>query len=80
VEGDALVVDTIGFNDRSWLDDAGHPHSDALHTIERFTRPDFGHLRVQITIDDPKAYTKPWTENIRFELAADTEIPRRRLR
>jgi len=73
-EGDALVVDTIGFNDRSWLDDAGHPHTDALHTIERFTRPDFGHLRVQITIDDPKAYTKPWTETIRFELAADTEM------
>ena len=73
-EGDALVVDTIGFNDRSWLDDAGHPHSDALHVIERFTRPDFGHLRVQITIDDPKAYTKPWTETIRFELAADTEM------
>ena len=73
-DGDALVVDTTGFNDRSWLDDAGHPHSDALHTTERFTRPDLGHLRIQITIDDPKAYTKPWTENIHFELAADTEM------
>lgn len=73
-DGDALVVDTVGFNDQSWLDDAGHPHSDALHTTERFTRADFGHLRAQITIDDPKAYTKPWTENIHFELAADTEM------
>jgi len=73
-EGDAFVVETTGFNDQSWLDDAGHPHSDALHTTERFTRPDFGHLRVQITIDDPKAYTKPWTETIRFDYAADTEM------
>ncbi|MGA2713596.1 MAG: hypothetical protein ABSG41_10870 [Bryobacteraceae bacterium] len=73
-DGDALVVDTVGFNDRSWLDDAGHPHTDALHTTERFTRPDFGHMNIQITIDDPKAYTKPWTENIRFQLAADTDM------
>ena len=73
-DGDALVVETRGFNDRSWLDDAGHPHTDALHTTERFTRPDFGHMNIQITIDDPKAYTKPWTENIRFQIAADTEM------
>jgi hypothetical protein len=73
-DGDALVVETRGFNDRSWLDDAGHPHTEALHTTERFTRPDFGHMNIQITIDDPKAYTKPWTENIRFQLAADTEM------
>jgi len=73
-EGDAFVVETRGFNDQSWLDDIGHPHSDALHTTERFTRPDFGHLNVQITIDDPKMYTKPWTENIHFEYAADIEM------
>jgi hypothetical protein len=60
-DGDTLVVDTIGFNDRSWLDAAGHPHTDALHVIERYRRLDLGHMEIEITIDDPKAYTKPWT-------------------
>src|SRR5689334_8950870 len=59
-EGDSLVVDTVGFNDKSWLDAAGHPHTDALHVIERYRRLDLGHLEIEITIDDPKAYTKPW--------------------
>jgi hypothetical protein len=73
-EGDALVVDTVGVNDKTWLDDGGHPHSDALHVIERFRRPDFGHMEVQVTIDDPKAYTKPWTVKIPWELVPDTDL------
>jgi len=60
-DGDTLVVDTVGFNDRSWLDAAGHPHTDALHVIERYRRLDLGHMEIEITIDDPKAYTKSWT-------------------
>ena len=67
-EGDTLVVDTVGINEKTWLDDGGHPHSDALHVIERFRRPDFGHMEVQVTIDDPKAYTKPWTVTIPWKV------------
>jgi len=59
-EGDELVVDTIGFNGKTWLDLAGHPTSDQLHVIERYSRPDFGHLKLVITIEDPVMYTKPW--------------------
>jgi len=60
-EGDTLVVDTVGMNDRTWLDAAGHPHGEKLHVIEKFTRPDSNTLRVEATIDDPDFYTKPWT-------------------
>lgn len=73
-DGDWFVVDTRGFNDKSWLDDSGRPHTEALHTIEKFRRPEFGHLDVEITIDDPQAYTKPWSFPLRFEFLADTEI------
>jgi len=73
-EGDALVVETRGFNDKSWLDDDGHPHSDALHTIERFRRPDYGHLIMDITIDDPKVYVKPWNATVHFDFLPDTEL------
>jgi len=73
-DGDTLVVETRGFNDNSWLDDGGHPHSDELHLTERFRRPNFGRLDYEITIEDPKAYTKPWTASVRFEFLADTEI------
>jgi hypothetical protein len=73
-EGDTLVVETIGFNDQSWLDARGHPHTDALHVTERFRRPDFGHIELRATIDDPKAYTKPWTVTIPMELVPDTEL------
>jgi hypothetical protein len=59
-EGDTLVVDTIGFNGYTRLDTVGHPHSDALHVIQTFTRTDAGHLAYTVTIDDPKTYTKPW--------------------
>src|SRR6201998_3212759 len=62
-DGDTFVVDTIGFNDKAWVDNAGRPHSDALHTIERYRRRNFGSMDQTITFDDPKAYTKPWTVN-----------------
>lgn len=60
-EGDTLVVDTVGFNEKTWLDHPGHPHSDALHLIERFQRVDHDSLEVRITVDDPKAYTKSFS-------------------
>lgn len=60
-EGDVLVVETVGFNDQTWLDGMGHPHSEALRVIERFRRRDAGHLDIETTIDDPKMYTKPMT-------------------
>ena len=59
-EGDTLVVDTTGFNGLTWLDLAGHPSSDQLHVIERYSRPDYGTLRWEITIEDPAWYTRPW--------------------
>jgi len=60
-EGDTLVVDTVGFNDKFWFDRRGHPHTEQLHTIERFTRKDLGHMDVKVTVDDPGAYAKPFT-------------------
>jgi hypothetical protein len=73
-EGDTLVVETTGFNDKTWLDDAGRPHSEALRVTERFRRLDFWHLSVEITIDDSKAYERPWTVTQEFLLNADTEL------
>jgi hypothetical protein len=67
-EGDTLVVDTNNFNDRTWMDRIGHPHSDQLHVIERFRRTAQDHLVDDITIDDPKAYTMPWTARLEFKL------------
>jgi hypothetical protein len=67
-EGDTLVADTTNFNDKTWLDRIGHPHSDALHLVERIRRRDHDHLVDDITIDDPKAYNKPWTAHIEFLL------------
>jgi hypothetical protein len=72
--GDTFIVETSGFNDRTWLDDSGHPHTDALRTTERFRRRDFGHMTMEITIDDAKAYTRPWSITIPFELLPDTEL------
>jgi hypothetical protein len=73
-EGDVFVVETVGFNDKSWLDDGGHPRSDQMKTTERFRRKDFGHLEIEFTFDDPKAYTKPWSVSIPFELIPDSDI------
>jgi hypothetical protein len=67
-EGDTLVVDTIGLNDKSWLDQVGHPHSDALHVVERIRRVDHDTLEDDVTIDDPKVYTRPWTGQQSFKL------------
>lgn len=71
---DVLVVDSSGFVENSWLDNGGHPGTESLHVTERFKRKDFGHLEIQVTIDDPKAYTKPWTIAMPLELLADTEL------
>ena len=60
-EGDVLVIDTMGFNDRSWLDPQGHPHTEKMRVTERIRRPELGHLEIEFTIDDPGAYKKPWT-------------------
>ena len=73
-QGDALIVDTKGFNGKAWIDQLGRPSTDALHVIERFQRKDFGHMEIQITIDDPNAYTKPWTVTEQFRLLADGEV------
>ncbi len=60
-EGDTLVVDVAWFNDRSWLDQAGHPHSEQMHLTERYTRTDAVTLHYEVTIEDPGAYRAPWT-------------------
>jgi hypothetical protein len=73
-DGDTLVVETTGFNGKTWLDQAGHPTTDALHVTERYRRRDFGHLDIQVTIDDPKAYTKPWTVTEPIQLLPDTDL------
>ena len=74
-EGSTLVVDTIGFNGRSWVDTGkGRPQTEAAHVTERFTRRDFGHLEIQITIDDSKAYAKPWQVKVPARLLADTDL------
>jgi len=73
-EGDTLVVTTAGFNDRTWLDLTGHPHSEALRTIERLHRRDFGHMDFEMTIDDPKTFTRPFTLKAEKTLVTDTEL------
>ena len=73
-ENDSLVVDTIGFNDQGWLDAAGHTHSEALRVTERFHRRDFGHMDVEVRLDDPKTFTKPVTIRFIEELVPDTEL------
>src|ERR1700674_1626540 len=67
-DGNDLVVYTSGFNDKTWLNGAGYPHSEALHIIERFHRVDRSHMQLDITIDDPKSYTQPWKMGINFTL------------
>jgi len=74
-DGDTLVVDTVGFNDKTWLDLQGHPQTEKLHVIERYQRRDLGHLEAEVSIDDPGAYKKPWTIKRATELApADEEV------
>ncbi len=73
-ERDTFIVDTVGFNDRSWLDGMGHPHSESLHLTERFHRRDFGHLDVEVTIDDPKVYTKAFSVKFTELLQPDSDV------
>ncbi len=73
-EGDTLVVESAGFNDRTWLDRAGHPHSEKLRVTERFRRVDFGHMQFQITFDDPETLTKPLSISLAVHYAADTDM------
>jgi hypothetical protein len=73
-EGDTLIVDTIGFNDKTWLDPMGLPHSEAMHVVEHIRRVDHDTLVDEYTIDDPKAYTKTWTAQKTFKLKPDWQI------
>jgi hypothetical protein len=73
-DGDTLVVDTVGLNDKTWIDSIGHPHSEDLHVIERYRRTKHDELEVAFTFDDPKAYTKPWTATVVFGLKPDWEL------
>jgi len=73
-EDDTLVVEDFGFNDRTWLDSSGHPHTEALRMTERYRRKNYGSLDVEVTLQDPKVYARPWTVAVRAALAADTEL------
>ena len=73
-EGDTLVIDTVGFNDRFWFDFRGHPHTEKLHTIERWTRKDYGTLENKVTIDDPGAYSRPFTLTFAAKLRSGEEL------
>jgi hypothetical protein len=73
-EGAELVVDTVGFHDRHWLDGIGHPMSAQLHLIERFRRPDAGSLEIEVTVDDPGAYTKPFSYTVTYSLMPDDDL------
>jgi hypothetical protein len=73
-DGDTLVVDIAGVNDKSWLDATGKPHSEELHATERYRRPDLGHMRVDYTLEDPKAFTKPYVFSRNFTLAQGWEL------
>jgi hypothetical protein len=73
-EGDTLVIDTVGYNDKFWFDFRGHPHTERLHTIERWTRKDYGTLENKITIDDPGAYSRPFTLTFIARLRVGEEL------
>ena len=73
-DGDTLVIDTVNFNGRTRLDTIGHPHSDQLHVVQRFSRPDLGHIAYQITVEDPKTYTQPIVNTRTFTLRPDWEM------
>jgi hypothetical protein len=73
-EGDTLVVDSIGFRDGLWLDILGSPMTDAANVRERIRRPDYGHLEIEVSVDDSKAYTRPWTVTLKQAIVVDTEL------
>jgi hypothetical protein len=73
-DGDTLVIDTVGMNDKAWLDLLGHPRTDKAHIIERFSRPELGRINIEITIDDPGAYSRPWKVLESAQLAPGWEL------
>src|SRR5215831_17681196 len=73
-DGDALVFDSVGFQDKGWIDFSGHPHTEALHVVQRIRRPDLGHLEIEIAVADPGAYRKPWTTKKTAFLTSGEEI------
>jgi hypothetical protein len=73
-EGDTLVVDTNGLNDQGWLDMEGHPQTESTRITERFHRRDFGHIDLQLIVDDPTAYTNKWSANVRLDYVPDQEL------
>jgi hypothetical protein len=73
-DADVFVVETIGFNDRTWISHEGYPRTEALRVTERFRRVNFGQLEIQFTFEDQQAYTKPWGATIQFGLLPDTEL------
>ena len=73
-DGDTLVVDTVGLSDHHWLDAMGHPLTDRLHLTERFRRRDAGHLEIEVTVDDPGAYTRPFSYTIKSTLLPDEDL------
>jgi hypothetical protein len=73
-EGDTLVIETIGQNGKTWLDMRGLPGTESLKVIERYTRPSIGRINIDVTIDDPKAYTKPWSVKLSWRLMPDTDL------
>jgi hypothetical protein len=73
-DGDTLVIQSAGFNDRGWLDLGGHPHSESLRMTERFRRRDFGHLDVEMTFDDPVMYTRPFSIHFSYDSLPDSDV------
>ena len=73
-EGGTFVIRTAGFNDQSWLDAGGTPHTEALRTTERLRRIDFGHMEIEFTFEDAKAFSRPWSATVKFNLLPDTDL------
>jgi hypothetical protein len=73
-EGDALVVDTVGFNDKTWLDTQGTPHTEKLHIVERYRRIDLGRLEIEFRIEDPDTFEEPWIVKRTADLAVNDEV------
>jgi hypothetical protein len=73
-DDDTLVVDTVGFNDKTWLDMNGHPHTEMMHVVERYRRPDLGHLELEMTVEDSKALKEPWIIKRTYILNSNDEV------
>ena len=73
-QGDTMIVESAGFNGKTWLDAAGHPRGASAHLTERYRRPDFGHLSIDFTVDDPQNYKRPFTVKLPFHLIPDSDV------